>query len=244
MVLHLTGTAEELGELPPGLGFALVGPGAGAPLPSGREGVWLPGEGPEAGRAAALASECRRRGFSALVSEGGSPSALEVLRFCDALLRRGIAPILPEESWVPGCGGALLISSAVSGGTLEERLRGALAKSPDLALDLERLCHRFPLPCPDGQGERISGEELEKLLRRGAAVQFSRELMCKAFPLEDGEESRFILFDDRETLVEKVCLAASLGVGRGFLLLGEWSEEDASAAAEAIRQGKSPAITG
>ena len=244
MVLHLTGTAEELRELPPGLGFALIGPASDAPLPSGREGVWLPGERPESGRAGALASECRRRGFSALAAEGGSPSALEALRFCDALLRRGIAPILPEESWVPGCGGALLISSAVSGGSLEERLRGALAKCPDLALDLERLCRRFPLPCPDGQGEPISREELEGYLRRGAAVQFSRELMCKAFPLEDGEKSQYILFDDRETLAEKVRLAASRGVGRGFLLLGEWSAEDAAAAAAALGQGKIPAITG
>lgn len=244
MLLYLTGTAEELRELPPGLGFALIGPVSDAPLPAGREGVWLPGEGPEAGRAGILASECRRRSCSALLSEGGSPSALEALRFCDALLRRGIAPILPEESWVPGCGGALLISSAVSGGTLEERLCQALAKCPDLALDLEKLCHRFPLPCPDGQGERISGEELDRLLRRGAAVQFSRDLMCKAFPLEDGDKSQFILFDDRETLAEKVRLAETLGVRRGFLLLGEWSAEDASAAAEALRQGKSPAIAG
>ena len=39
-------------------------------------------------------------------------------------------------------------------------------------------------------------------------------------------------------------LAEALGVGRGFLLLGEWSAEDAAAAAEALGQGKSPAITG
>ena len=244
MVLYLTGAAEELRELLPGLGFALIGPISDAPLPSGRESVWLPGERPSAGRAGALAAECRRQGFSALIAEGGRSSPLEILRFCDALLRRGITPILPEESWVPGCGGTMLISSAVSGGSLEERLREALAKCPDLALDLERLRHRFPLPCPDGQGEPISQEALDGYLRRGAAVQFSRELMCKAFPVADGENSAFILFDDRETLAEKVRLAEALGVGRGFLLLGEWSAEDAAALETAEGQGKSPAISG
>jgi hypothetical protein len=156
-----------------------------------------------------------------------------LLRFCDALLRRGISPILPEENWVPGCGGAMLVSTALSGGSLEERLRQALKRCPDLALDLERLRRRFPLPCPDGQGEPISREELEALLRRGAETQFSRELMCRAFPVAEGEDSAYILYDDRGTLREKVRLAASLGVRRGFLLLGEGSAEDASAALEA-----------
>ncbi len=233
MKLFLTGAAEELTGLPPGLGCAPVGFPAGAFLPPGREGALVLGGSPEAGRAAFLASECRRRGFSALVAEAGSPSALEVMRFCDALLQQGVTPILPEESWVPGCGGAMLISTAVSGGSLEERLLEALDRCPDLALDLERLRRRFPLPCPDGQGEPISREELEALLRRGAETQFSRELMCRAFPAAEGEDGAFILFDDRETLREKVRLAASLGVRRGFLLLGEWSAEDASAALEA-----------
>jgi hypothetical protein len=245
MILYLTGAAEELTGLPPGLGLAPVGFPDGVSLPPGREGALVLGERPEAGRAGSLASRCRRQGFSALVSEGGSPSPLELLRFCDALLRRGISPILPEENWVPGCGGAMLVSTALSGGSLEERLRQALKRCPDLALDLERLRRRFPLPCPDGQGEPISREELEGYLRRGAKAQFSRELMCKAFPLEDGEDSAFVLFDDRETLTEKVRLAEALGVGRGFLLLGEWSAEDAAAALEAAEeQGKSPAISG
>ena len=64
--------------------------------------------------------------------------------------------------------------------------------------------------------------------------------MCKAMHAEIRGQTRFILFDDRETLCEKVRLAASLGVGRGFLLYPEWSAEDASAAADAL--GKIPTI--
>ena len=244
MRLYLTASEEELPALPEGLGIALVDPafGGGGPA-SGRDGVLLLGEELRWDQCGDIAAECRRRGFSAVLAGFGRPSALDVLRFCDALLRRRITPILPEESWQEGCGGELLLSSAISGGTLEERLREALRLCPDIALDLERLRHSFPLPCPDGQGEPISARTLEEQLRAYGSGSFSRELMCRALPVTEGAESRFLLYDDRETLCEKVRLAAALGVRRGFLLYPEWSPEDAAAALEAAA-GKSPAITG
>lgn len=248
MRLYLTGAEGELPHLPPGLGYALVDPCFGASPDAalrGREGVLLLGGGLEPERTSAAARECRRRGIRAVAAGFGRSSALDTLRFCDAMLRQGITPILPEENWVSGCGGERLISTAVSGGTLEERLRETLQQSPDLALDLERLRHRFPLPCPEGRGTPIPPEELEARLSGGAPSAFSRELLCRAMPLDEGEASCFILYDDRETLCEKVRLAAALGVRRGFLLYPEWSPEDAAAALEAAEgQGKSPAISG
>ena len=247
MQIYLTGGASELPALPPGLGCALADPdpeGNAVPAFPGRERVLLLGGVLRPERAAAFAGACRRQGFSAVLADFDRPSALNVLRFCDALLRQGVRPILPEESWVSGCGAELLISSAVSGGTLEERLREALERCPALCLDLERLRHRFHLPCPDGQGEPIPPEVLEAHLSKGGEGGFSRELMCRALPLEEGDESGFILYDDRETLCEKVRLAASLGVRRGFVLWPEWGVEDAAAALEAAKNGKDPAITG
>ena len=157
-----------------------------------------------------------------------------ILSFCDALLRLGLQPILTEYAWQSGCGGEMLISSALSGGDLRTRLEEALGRSGGLCLDLERLCRSFPLPCPDGEGDELSPRALAGYLRQGAKPSFSEELMCKAFTAKVGGEMRFILFDDRETLCRKVKLASSLGVRRCFLLYPEWSAEDARAAADAL----------
>ena len=185
-------------------------------------------------RTAQIGEECARRGLRAVLAGFGHSPALETARFCDGLLRRGLRPILTENAWQPGCGGEMMISTALSGGDLRTRLEEALARCGGLCLDLERLRRSFPLPCPDGEGEALSAGALAELLRRGAKPAFSEELMCKAFTAEIKGETRFVLFDDRETLCRKLRLAASLGAGRGFLLYPEWSAQDAAAAAEAV----------
>jgi hypothetical protein len=185
-------------------------------------------------RTGQIGEECARRGLHAVLAGFGHSPALETARFCDALLRLGLRPILTEYAWQAGCGGEMLISSALSGGDLRTRLEEALGRSGGLCLDLERLCRSFPLPCPDGEGDELSPRALAGYLRQGAKPSFSEELMCKAFTAKVGGETRFILFDDRETLCRKVKLASSLGVRRCFLLYPEWSAEDARAAADAL----------
>ncbi len=211
-----------------------------AGLPEAPEGVMLLGGDLTARRTGEIAEECARRRLTAVLAGYGRSPTLETARFCDGLLRLGLRPILTENAWQAGCGAEMLISSALSGGDLRSRIEEAKSRCGDLCLDLERLCRSFPLPCPDGEGEELSPQALAGFLRRGAKPVLSEELGCKAFTAQVKGETRFVLFDDRETLCKKARLAASLGVRRGFLLYPEWSAEDASAAADAA--GKSPVM--
>ena len=244
MLLYLAAGTAEAPSLDARLRPCCVDYDFARPFPTGLtkapEGVMLLGGDLSARRTREIASECARRGLTAALAGFGHSPALEMARFCDGLLRLGVQPILTENAWQDGCGAEMLVSSALSGGELQSRIEEALARCPGLCLDLERLCRSFPLPCPDGEGEELSRQELASLLRRGAKPGYSRELGCKAFTAQVKGEMRFILYDDRETLCKKVHLAASLGVRRGFLLYPEWSAEDASAAAEAAE--KTPVI--
>ena len=201
-----------------------------ADLPPCPEGVMLLGGDLRADRGAEIGGECRRRGLTAVLAGFGAAPGVAVFRFCDGLLRQGLTPILTETAWRAGCGAELLVSSAVTAGELRQHLAEALNRCPTLCLDLERLRSSFPFPSPDGTGRPLAAKELSALLQRRPEVHFSEELVCKAFTTEDGGESRFVLFDDRETLARKVRLAAEAGVERCFLLYPEWSAEEAEAA--------------
>lgn len=234
MRFYLCASSDERPRTDPRLLAACVDYRFDKPFPSGLpmcpDGVMLMGGDMRSDRTGEIGAECRRRGFAAVLAGFGAAPGVEVFRFCDGVLRQGLTPILTETAWRTGCGAELMISSAVTGGELRSRIEEARERCPDLCLDLERLRHSFRFPSPEGEGGPLSGKELSSLLRRGADVHFSEELACKAFTFEENGETRFVLFDDRETLVRKVRLAEEAGVGRCFLLYPEWNAEEAAAA--------------
>ena len=234
MRIYLCASSDERPRTDPRLLAACVDYRFDKPFPSGRspfpDGVMLLGGDLRSDRTGEIGAECRRRGFSAVLAGFGAAPGVEVFRFCDGILRQGLTPILTESAWRAGCGAELMISSAVTGGELRSRLDEARERCPDLCLDLERLRHSFSFPSPDGDGRLLSGKELSSLLRRGTEVRFSEELVCKAFTIEENGKTRFVLFDDGETLARKVRLAAEMGVGRCFLLYPEWKAEEAASA--------------
>ena len=226
----------------PGRGLASLAYSLDCPFPLPRMGLrggcMVLGGRVRASRAGETANECRRRGIVTVIT-GFEPSpALELLRFVEALQRRGIGVTLAEESWQEGCGAGILISTAVSGGTLEQRIEEVKARRAEIWLDLERTRRVFPLPCPDGCGSPLTQGELEQLLREGDTPFFSEALQCKASVLRD--PVRMLLFDDGETLCRKAALAQRLGVSRGLLLIPEeWRREELEAAEKA---SKTPAV--
>jgi hypothetical protein len=177
------------------------------------------------GRAADIVRECRRHGLTGVVAGYGYSSVLETMRLAEALGRRNIRLYITEENYVSDCGARVLISTAISGGNLRNRL-GEAAKRfglSRLALDFERLRHVFRLPSPDGNGLALDEEEFDGLLKKAdSPVVLSEELCCKYFTYSEDGETRFVLFDDIDTLKTKIELASSLGVKDGFVMYPEW----------------------
>lgn len=113
----------------------------------------------------------------------------------------------------------ILISTALSGGSLRELLEEAIAKygTAQLALGVERTAMDFPLPCRGGYGTPLAPETLAALRRRCAAPVFFSEALCaKYFTYLRNGETRLVLFDDDETVRRKLALAQSLGIGEAF----------------------------
>lgn len=211
-----------------------------APRPPLRGGYMILGGRIRSARAAETANECRRRGIGTVVCGFSPCPGLELLRFCEVLRRRGIRCVITERLWQEGCGAAMLLSTAISGGTLRQRMEEAVSRCGEVYLDLERTRRIFSLPCPDGAGRLICPEELERLSREAESGFFSPDLQCKVWVVRRDTDVRFVLYDDPDTLRRKTDLAMELGIQRGFLLMtGEWSSEDL----EQIRQAdKNPAI--
>ena len=225
----------------PGRGLATLAYSLDRPFPAPRQGLrggcMVLGGRVRSGRAVETANECRRRGIGTAVFGFSPCPGLELLRFCETLRRRGIRCVVTEAVWQEGCGAAMLVSTAISGGTLTERLRAARERCGEVWLDLERTRRLFPLPCPDGNGSPLSPGELEQLLSQGDAPFFSEALQCRVSVLSS--PVRFLLYDDGETLWRKAALAERLGISKGLLLIPEeWSE------AELIQAEKNPAIQG
>ena len=136
--------------------------------------------------------------------------------------RAGYCPLsLPAE------GAALLVGTGLSGGSLRALLEETACRygAERLALDLERVMMDFSLPCPSGCGTPLTREELLALREKHpSSVYFSRELMAKYFTYSAGNGTHFVLFDDAETLRQKVKLAQNLGIQTAFLMFPEISD--------------------
>lgn len=194
----------------------------GAPTPTPVQlhgGCVVAGGTPRLASLDALCGFCRLSSAETVVlgfSESDTLSAL-----CHALNRRGLRTVVPEAVWQESLSAACLVSSAVSGGTLRERLCDAKRKYGTVLLDLERISRRFSLPCADGCGTPVPVSTLNR-----ARAVFSEELQCKVIWEDRGADSSCILFDDAESLRSKAGLAESCGITEGFALLSEWTPSD------------------
>lgn len=209
----------------------------------------------DGGRLAALPLPPDLRGGLLLLTESGStslpqPDALcrDILREC---LRRGytgvaVGTVLPDAAltalavlcsrygrtlYVPeSSGGALpqarvVVSTALSGGTLRRRLEEAVRRFGPHRMVLDLACTRmdFSLPAPYGEGTSLTARQLTALQGQ-RPVFFSPELCARYFTYEQGGMAHFVLFDDADTLRRKIQLAAALGIPAGFLSLPEAAE--------------------
>ena len=174
-----------------------------------------------------LVRVCLRRGFSGVVLD------LEELpegRWAEdrAALIRQLAPLLGaygRRLYVPEIYAAaspetvVLLCTALSGGSLQGRLEETCAAygAQRLALDLERLMMDFPLPCPSGEGIRLSREELA-IRMQGRSVFYAEDLCARYFTYRRGGQTHFVLFDDAGTLRRKIEMGQALSFAHAAVL--------------------------
>ena len=186
----------------------------------------VPGEGSADRAVRDILNLCRERGFRGVVldpEEEPCPFLSRLIHGLDRGLERdGRGFFLPERCAAFSRRAFLFLPSAVSGGSLRQRLEQATEDygAKRLVLALERSSEDFPLPSPDGRGKELTRQELESLLRRlGGRPQFSPDLCAWTLPYLDRQSRpRVLLFDNVDSLRRKRDLARELGIGRFFLL--------------------------
>lgn len=192
--------------------------------------------------------ECRARqaqGFCLNWSQPPTPPALELTAALEqALNEAGLALWVPENYGGACSTAKVLISSALSGGTLRRRLTDACEQfGPErVILAVERMAHRFPLPSPTGQGEPVPRETLAALLREDVSPCRSEEFCASYFTRREGGQIALYLYDDEASLRSKLALAGELGLFAGLMA---WPEVQDTIGALRLHRGadnRSPAV--
>ena len=168
---------------------------------------------PERLSAAAL-RECGRRSYRGVG-----------LRHINGAGRQAPGPVYVPESYAAASGAIPLICTAISGGNFVQRLQEAAAgrdRAGGLALDVQRLRMDFTLPAQSGEGRPLSGRELQDLLdRESPSVFFSQDLCARYFTYARDGETHFVLFDDADTLSQKLRTGGNMGFAAAFLMYPE-----------------------
>lgn len=168
--------------------------------------------------------ECLHRQYTGVVLEPVLTAA--AVTALESLCRRyGRTLYVPER-----CGGQMpdvqvVVSTALSGGTLRRRLEEVCRRFGPRRIALDLACVRadFSLPAPYGDGRMLTAQQLASL-RAQRPVFFSPELCARYFTYEQDGMTHLVLFDDADTLRRKIGLGTELGIAAGMLSLPEAAE--------------------
>ncbi len=189
------------------------------------------GDPPSSGNLSAclhsLMQECTSHRFQGIFLDADIPSSSlpELVRLLSReLSRRGVTLFLPEFLGELDPHSRVMIPSALSGGSLALRISDAVEKygADRVVLAAECCMEDFTLPAPSGCGTSLTRNELAALT--GAIrprTHFSRPLCAHYFTYCRDNSTHLVLFDDLDTLMEKIACARRCGVYR-FLL--PWRE--------------------
>lgn len=176
--------------------------------------------------AAAALRECGRRGYGGVLLDFEQPPAPDQLAFAQALAKRlAPRPLYVPEGYASVPGAVSLVCTALSGGSFVQYLQETAAARGGpgtLALDVQRLRMDFPLPARSGEGRPLSQQEFQALMdRESPAVFFSQDLCARYFTYTREGETHFVLFDDAETLQQKLRAGSAMGFSAAFLMYPE-----------------------
>lgn len=201
--------------------------------PSGRGGVMAVDctadyTGTPGALAAGAMRECTARGFTGIFLDREQPAGKALATACTALERacsaRGIALYVSPALAPYTRTAAVLVSTAVSGGTLERRMTDAAGRfgRGRIAMDIELMRADFTPPAPGGKGAALTAEAFDALVQRlHPNVFFSGDLCANYFTYRAGGRTHFVLFDDARSIRRKLALGKRLGVRCAFLFYPE-----------------------
>ena len=175
--------------------------------------------------------ECAARGFGGVIFAFDRRLSLlsaVVEQLGPMLARQGRSFYVSEPYGRHTAVGRVLIPTALSGGSLRQRLSEAAERygAGRVALAVERTAADFFLPSPDGQGRPLTREELAAKRRElSPSVFFSDELCARYFTYMNRQSgTHFVLFDDAGSIRKKLRLAEALGIDRALLCWPEVSD--------------------
>ena len=128
---------------------------------------------------------------------------------------------MPEPYGPRTASAKVLISSALSGGSLAQRLQEAVERygADRAVLAVERVAADFFLPSPDGQGRPLTGNNSAPCWKRRAPPCSSPPSCAPTIlPICPGENgAHFVLFDDAGSIRKKLRLAWYAGIRQAVL---------------------------
>ena len=180
----------------------------------------------------AVLRECGRRNYQGVLLDFEAPPQKDRTAFIrqleQILAPRRIPLYLPEDHVPPSSQSIPLICTAISGGNFKQRLQEAIqhwGNHRRMALDVQRLRMDFRLPAPTGEGDPLSPDAFQRLFQKEKpAVFFSPDLCARYFTYSRNGETHFVLFDDADTLRQKLKLGNSLGFSAAFFIWPEISD--------------------
>ena len=178
---------------------------------------------------AAVLRECSRRSYGGVLLDFEESVSHDRLAFAEQLghlLSNSRRSLYVPDQYARSVSSSIpLICTAISGGNFTERLKeaaGLRGSAGRLALDVQRLRMDFRLPAKTGRGTPLSAGELQVLIEREQpAVFFSQDLCARYFTYIHNGDAHFVLFDDADTLNQKLQIGASLGFAAAFFM---WPE--------------------
>lgn len=189
------------------------------------------GRGTPDGLCQEVVRECAARGYGGVICafDRRLPLLAAVVSQLGPMLARQSRSFYVSEPYGRHTStGRVLIPTALSGGSLRQRLGEAVERygAGRVALAVERTAEDFFLPSPDGQGRPLTREELRaQMEERAPSVFFSDELCARYFTYMNRQNgAHFVLFDDAGTIRKKLLLAGALGIDRALLCYPEVSD--------------------
>lgn len=177
----------------------------------------------------AIVRECVHRDYAGVVLDFEEPHTKDRTLFTEKLGQALTASrrtlYVPEEYAAASRNANILICTAISGGSLSQRLEEAIScygGAHRLALDVQRLRMDFTLPSKTGSGTPLNSTEFRKLTEREKPTTFfSPDLCARYFTYVRCGVPHLVLFDDPDTIREKIKQGTNFHIPTAFLM---WPE--------------------